>query len=128
VAATQGLTIAIEPLRQAESNVINTVAQGVEIAQRVERETVRVLADFYHMDEEAEPLEHLVSYKDWLAHIPVADTGRYAPGTGNYPYQAFSAYLGEAGYSGYISIECRWQDFAAEAAPAVQFLRQVFGT
>lgn len=125
VAAATGITIAIEPLNRKESNIINSVAEGVELAQRVDRPEIRVLADFYHMDEEVEPLEHIVTYKDWLAHIHVADTGRLAPGTGQYPYETFAAQLAQAGYEGMVSIECRWRDFAIEAGPAVQFLRRV---
>ncbi len=95
------------------------------MARQVGRPEIRVLADFYHMDEENEPLEHLVKYKDWLAHIHVADTVRLAPGTGQYPYEKFAGQLAQAGYEGLVSIECRWNNFAAEAGPAVQFLRQV---
>jgi sugar phosphate isomerase/epimerase len=125
VAAATGITIAIEPLNRKESNIINNVAEGVELARQVDRAEIQVLADFYHMDEEAEPLEHIVKYKDWLAHIHVADTGRLAPGTGQYPYETFAAHLAQAGYEGMVSVECRWNDFAAEAGPAVQFLRRV---
>lgn len=119
--------IAIEPLNQKESNVINSVTEGVEIARQVNRPAIRVLADFYHMDEDDEPLSHIVQCKDWLAHVHVADTGRGAPGTGRYPYPVFVDNLRQAGYDGMVSIECRWQDFSAEAGPAVEFLRQVFG-
>jgi sugar phosphate isomerase/epimerase len=126
VAAANEITIAIEPLNRKESNVINSVAEGVVLAAQVNRTPIRVLADFYHMDEEAEPLSHISQYKDWLAHIHVADSGRLAPGTGQYPYAAFAQELRQAGYAGMVSIECRWNDFTAEAGPAVQFLRQVF--
>ncbi len=126
VADEHGITIAIEPLRKAESNIINTVADGVELAQRVDRPSIRVLADFYHMDEEAEPLDHLIEYKDWLAHVHVADTGRGAPGTGQYPYDVFVPNLRAAGYDGMISIECRWEDFATEVGPSAIFMRQTF--
>lgn len=125
-ATANGLTIAIEPLNRKESNIINSVAEGVELAKRVGRVPIRVLADFYHMDEEREPLTHLSQFKEWLAHIHVADTGRLAPGTGSYPYEEFAGELRRAGYTGMISIECRWQDFVAEAGPAVQFLRRTF--
>jgi sugar phosphate isomerase/epimerase len=126
-ATANGLTIAIEPLNRKESNIINSVAEGVELAQRVDRTPIRVLADFYHMDEEHEPLDHLSQFKEWLAHVHVADTGRLAPGTGVYPYAEFAGELRRANYTGMVSIECRWQDFAAEAGPAVQFLRRTFG-
>jgi sugar phosphate isomerase/epimerase len=125
-ATANGLTIAIEPLNRKESNIINSVAEGVELAQRVDRAPIRVLADFYHIDEESEPLAHLSQFKEWLAHVHVADTERLAPGTGGYPYAEFANELRRAGYTGMVSIECRWQDFAAEAGPAVQFLRRTF--
>lgn len=120
------LVIAIEPLNRQESNIINSVAEGVEIARQVNRSSIRVLADFYHMDEENEPLSHLVECKDWLAHIHVADTGRLAPGMGQYPYQEFADGLSQAGYDGLVSIECRWNDFSTEAPAAAAFLRRVF--
>jgi sugar phosphate isomerase/epimerase len=122
-----GVTIAIEPLNRKESNVINSVAEAVEIAGQVGRPSIRVLADFYHMDEENEPLSHLVQYEDWIAHIHVADTGRHAPGTGQYPYETFAGQLQQAGYAGMVSVECRWIDFSAEAGPAVKFLRRILG-
>ena len=119
------ITIVIEPLNTKESNVLNSVAEGVKLAQEVNRSSIRVLADFYHMDEENEPLDHLLQYADWLEHIHVADTGRRAPGTGRYPYAEFVEKLTNSGYDGLVSIECRWEDLAAEAGPAAQFLRAI---
>lgn len=121
------LTIAIEPLNRKESNIINSVSEGVLFAKEVDRPSIRVLADFYHMDEEDEPLATLVENRDWLAHIHVADTGRRSPGTGRYPYAEFVEQLKRAGYDDMVSVECRWQDFEAEAGPSVEFLRRVFG-
>lgn len=126
IATAHAMTVAIEPLNRKESNIVNSVAEGVALAERVNRPSIRVLADFYHMDEEQEPLRHLLDYKAWLAHIHVADTGRRAPGTGSYPYAEFVDLLNQAGYDGLVSIECRWENFAAEAEPACRFLHQVF--
>lgn len=125
-AEKSSLTLAIEPLNRQESNILNSVAEAVALAEQVNRPSVRVLADFYHMDEEQEPLEHLTDYAAWLAHVHVADTGRRAPGLGVYPYAEFVQQLRQAKYSGLVSIECRWQDLAAEAQPAREFLQQVF--
>ena len=127
VAQAHAMTVVIEPLNRKESNILNSVAEGVALAERVNRPAIRVLADFYHMDEEQEELRALLDYKDWLAHIHVADTGRRAPGTGSYPYAQFVELLDQAGYDGMVSIECRWEEFAAEAGPACRFLHQIFG-
>jgi sugar phosphate isomerase/epimerase len=124
VAEHHGIVVVIEPLRKEESNIINTVAQGVALAKRVDHPSVKVLADFYHMDEVGEPLAHLGDYGSWLMHIHVADTGRGAPGTGDYPYEVFEEELRKAKYDRLISVECRWRDFQEEAAPAVAFLRR----
>lgn len=120
------VTIAIEPLNRKESNIINSVAEGVTMAQQVNRPSIRVLADFYHMDEDGEALTEISAHQAWLAHIHVADTGRLAPGTGSYPYAEFASQLRQAGYNDMVSVECRWNNFEAEAAPAVAFLRRTF--
>jgi len=125
VAARHGITIAIEPLNTKESNVLTSVTEGYAMAKRVNRPAVKLLADFYHMDEEKESLAHLYECRDLLSHIHVADTGRLAPmGVGQYPYAEFVQQLTAAGYDGTVSVECRWGDFEAEAGPACQFLRQ----
>ena len=121
-----GITIVIEPLNRKESNTINSVVEGVALAQRVDHPAVRVLADFYHMQMEEEPLEHLVDYGEWLYHIHVADSGRNAPGSGDYPYQEFFGVLHEIDYAGLIAVECKWGNFEEEAAGAVDFLRRVW--
>ena len=125
-AERNGITVVIEPLNRKETNTIFTVDEGVELARAVNRPTIQVLADFYHMDEEQEPLRHLSEYAAWIKHIHVADTERRAPGTGHYPYGEFAEYLSQTRYDGMVSIECRWLNFEAEAGPALAFLRKTF--
>ncbi len=125
--AGTGITLAIEPLNRKESNIVNSVAEAVMFAQRVNHPSVRVLADFYHMDEEDEPLQTLIDHKDWLAHIHLADTGRLSPGTGSYPYEQFAAALKAAGYSGMISAECTVHDPASELPASLAFMKRIFG-
>ncbi|GGH85949.1 sugar phosphate isomerase/epimerase [Pullulanibacillus pueri] len=121
-----GITVVIEPLNKKESNVINTIPEAVDFAQKVSRSSIQVLADFYHMDEEDENLDHIVQWGDYLRHIHVADTGRMAPGTGNYPYEVFVDKIKQANYQGRISIECKWNDFDSEVKEAKRSLEQIF--
>jgi sugar phosphate isomerase/epimerase len=122
-----GVTIVIEPLNKGESNIINSVLEGVELAKQVNRVTVRVLADFYHMQVEGEPLNVLRDLGDWLGHVHVADTGRVAPGLGNWPLNDLYAGLKLAGYTGMISVECKWQKFDEDTGPSLKFLQKIFG-
>ncbi|MBD2843928.1 sugar phosphate isomerase/epimerase [Paenibacillus sp. IB182496] len=120
-----GLTLALEPLRRKEANLINSVAEGVALVRQVDSPIIRVLADFFHMDEDDEPLETLRAHKDWIAHIHIADTGRRAPGTGSYPYERFAALLREIGYTGMVSAECAWPETDEELAASVAFMRRM---
>ncbi|PZE22258.1 sugar phosphate isomerase/epimerase family protein [Paenibacillus xerothermodurans] len=119
-----GVTLAIEPLNTKESNIINSVSEGVYFAKQVNRAAIRGLADFYHMDEEKEPLNTLIENKDWLAHIHLADTGRLSPGTGQYPYDTFVANLKKAGYNGLISVECTVTDPEKQLPASLRFMRE----
>ena len=125
-AARHNVTIAIEPLNVKESNIVNSVAEGVYYAERVAHPNVMVLADFYHMDEDDEPLDAISQYGPWLRHIHVADTGRLYPGSGSYPYKKFAAEVTKAGYDGMISVECRWGNREAEVGPSMTFLRSLW--
>jgi sugar phosphate isomerase/epimerase len=121
-----GVTIAIEPLNCKESNVLNSVAEGVALAKAVDRPSIRVLADLYHMEEDAEPTDTVVEHAAWLTHVHVADSGRLAPGTGSYPYAEFFGYLKTTGYAGRIAVECKWQNFEKEVGPAVAYLHKMW--
>jgi sugar phosphate isomerase/epimerase len=119
-----GVTLAIEPLYRKESNIINSVAEGVSFARRVNRPEIRVLADFFHMDEENEPLETLREHRDWIVHIHLADTGRRNPGTGSYDYDRFFGLLKEIGYGGLMSAECTIDNPAVDMPHSHAFLRR----
>jgi len=123
-ARTNGIRIAIEPMNRSESNVVNTLAEAVALAERVTRPEIGALVDFYHLDCEKEPMDHIRQAGMRLIHVHVADTGRHYPGSGSYDYPGFWSALRGAGYDGRITIECNWRDFLKEVAPAMQFLRK----
>jgi sugar phosphate isomerase/epimerase len=125
-AEVYGITVVIEPLNKKESNIINSVPEAVDLAKRIERPSIRVLADFYHMDQENENLENIILAKDFIHHIHVADTGRLAPGTGSYPYTTFVNTVKQANYQGRISIECGWNDLEKEIFASRNFLEKIF--
>ena len=118
-----GTTLVIEPLNRKESNIVNSVEEGVHFASQVNRPEIRVLADFYHMDEEQEPLETLAAHGAWLAHIHLADTGRRNPGTGSYDYGRFFDQLKSAQYTGMMSAECNVERPTADMRHSLAFLR-----
>lgn len=125
VAEPLGLIIVIEPLNRTECNIINSVPEAVQYAEQINRPSIQVLADFYHMYKEEEPLENMVLHQDRLRHIHVSDS-RYAPGMGDYPYDQFVDCVRRAGYDGRVSIECQWNQFEDEVTNARAYLERVF--
>lgn len=55
VAAKYGITVVVEPLQTKETNLINTVAEGIEIVKKVDRPNVKCLADFSTSTKTARP-------------------------------------------------------------------------
>ena len=124
IAAAHGVTIAIEPLRRAESNVFNSVRETAAFIRERQLPEAKLLADIYHMMEEDEPLDAIDECADLRVHTHAADSGRGAPGTGSYPLAEFFRRLRVNGYGGNCSIECNWADFPTEVGPSMAFLRE----
>ncbi|GHV25884.1 hypothetical protein FACS18948_0300 [Clostridia bacterium] len=138
------IKIAIEPLRTAESNIINTVIEGAALAaasydEQVEPTrhihtrawdksmltTVGVLADTYHMADMGESFDSIETVRDILLHVHTAEpTMRLypKPDDGTDYAELFRA-LGRAGYDGRVSIEGRAEDFAADAKVGLAVLQ-----
>jgi sugar phosphate isomerase/epimerase len=124
-AAGHGVTVALEPLRPQETNLLNTVAESAAFLRERDAGPARLLADLYHMREQGEAMDVLGQTVDLLAHVHVAGVGRGAPAPDAEDIEPFVRALRDAGYAGDCSIECSWKDFAAEAPGALDFMRSV---
>lgn len=101
------VTLVIEPLNRYEIDFLNTLSQTFEIVQMIDRANVGVLADTFHMNiEEAKIEQSLCSVASKLYHFHVADSNRWAPGTGHYDFESTFKTLRRINYKGYISVEC----------------------
>jgi sugar phosphate isomerase/epimerase len=126
-AKSRDITLAIEPLRSAESNVFNTLGEVAAFIAARKLADMYLLADLYHMMEEGEPLSAIADHGALIVHAHTADSGRLAPGTGDYPQAAFFARLRAHTGCDRCSIECTWQDFEHELAPALTALESALG-
>ena len=126
LAAQHHLTVVIESISPAECNLVYYVRDAVHLAQVVNRREVRVLADYYHMVKQSEPLEHLLEAGAWLQHAHTSDDERRFPSREGFDQRRFLQYLKRAGYTGRLSFECRSDDsFDQQARAAVSYLRQL---
>ncbi|MBA3945793.1 MAG: sugar phosphate isomerase/epimerase [Herpetosiphonaceae bacterium] len=125
LAQQHGVTLALEPLRRAESNVFNTISEAGMFLRERQLGALGLVADLYHMMAEHESLTTITAYADLIVHAHVADGNqRLPPGQSNYPIAEFLRSLRESGYQGACSIECTWQDFASEIGPALATMRE----
>lgn len=105
-AAKYGQTIAVEALRKEEVNIVNTIEDAAFYARTVDRSNFRILADFYHMEQNGEPLSVLEKHADMLVHVHIANPERGMTGEADKEYvQARIGVLKKIGYSGGVSYE-----------------------
>lgn len=131
IAKKNNITIVIEPLRKPECNLINSFAEGCQLAKDVgaEYKNIKVLVDFYHLSEENEPVEHILNEgKEYLRHVHFAcDNGRVYPADINEDnYRPFIDALKQIGYDRRVSVEAYATDFEKQAPIALKFLKENF--
>ena len=124
-AGKYNVIVSLEPLNSGECNFINSVAEGGELVRRIGHPNFRLLADIYHMKVEDESPENLIAYGDLLYHTHIAEEqDRAAPGVNHEDFTPYFIALKKAGYTGRMSIECRWKNQEEEAQKALQTLRE----
>lgn len=122
-----GITIAIEPLRKQECNIINTYMDALGLAKLVNAPQIKCLLDYYHLIEENENISVIQTDKRSLSHIHFSEPyGRVFPTRENkLQYLTFFSNLKQAGYNQRISIEAYSNHFAADARHALQLLKEI---
>lgn len=118
-----GITLAIEHLNQQECNVLTSVAECYGFLQKHDLSGLRLIVDLHHLEVESESLTVVSKVAPLLAHVHVAGDGRQAPQIPGYNYVGFMTVLRNIGYDQRISVECRWDDLAAQAGETLAFMR-----
>jgi len=126
MAREKGITIAIEPLRRQETNIINSAREGLALVKAVDRPEIQLLVDYYHLAEEGESADILLEAGRRLVHTHLANPkGRVYPSSpGESNYAPFFRNLCAIGYAGRLSIEASTPDFAAQAPQSLAMLRR----
>jgi len=125
IAEKYDVVVVIEPLRQQETNFINTVREGTAIVRTVNHPNLLVLADFYHMAVEDEDAQAIIEAGDLLYHCHIAEKAeRTAPGVKGDDFTPYFKALKVINYKGSISLECNWKNFEEELGPAVAEMKR----
>ena len=126
VAASEGVRFALEPLNRYETDIIHTVAEGMELVQRVGAPNLGLLLDTFHMNIEEPSIEASIrACGERIFHFHV---GRLQPlGTrahGHLDFRSILAALRATGYDGYVSGEFMpLPDADTAARRAIEVLR-----
>jgi sugar phosphate isomerase/epimerase len=123
---TKGITVVIEPICKLESNIINTAAEGLQLSRAVNRESIKLLVDYYHLTMEKEDPEIISRAGSCIKHIHFANpAGRVYPTEREASYVRFLSLLKQIGYEGRMSVEAYTKDFCHDAKRSVEILRQI---
>lgn len=121
------VTVVIEPLNRAETNLVNSLEEGARIVEAVGHPNVQLLCDIYHMMREDELPSEIVKYGKYIRHCHIAEKEeRTSPGTKGDDFTPYFKALKQIGYKGCVSIECRWKDLPQEIQPALSYMREQF--
>ncbi len=124
-AGARGVRLAIEPLNRFETDLVNTVQQGLDLCDRIGRANVGLMLDTFHMNiEEKSFTEAMTGAGERLFHMQVAENDRGTPGRGHVPWDEVFRALDAVGYDGSIVIES-FLPTVAEIARAVSLWRPV---
>jgi sugar phosphate isomerase/epimerase len=126
VAQKAGVTIVAEPLYTVECNIMNSVAECMEVVREVNHPNFQCLVDSFHLWWEKEPLDNLAAAMPWIRHVHVSDLrDRMPPGMTdeNNDYRAFFRVLRQGGYDGMVTVEANTFDVAKDGKRVLAFLK-----
>ena len=130
VVGEHGIKLLLEPLNTRVDHpgtYLSSTSPGLDLVEQVDRPEVGLLYGVYHsvvMDED--PAEVLRGRGDLLGHVHVADTnGRHQPGTGSIDWDRTIAVLLDAGYRGFVGMECI---ATVNSADSIQLLRSALNS
>jgi len=126
-ALAQHVSMAFEPLNQAETDLVHTCREGLELIQQIGLPNLGLLLDTYHMNiEESDIRESILFSGSKIFHFHVADSNRCYPGAGLLDFKTILRALKSTGYSGWISGEfLPTPDADTAAEQCMQHLKQI---
>jgi len=105
-AQNRGAPLLFEPINRYETNMITTLAAGVELLGPLATKNVRLLADLFHMNiEEVNSAASLREAGSLVGHVHFVDSNRRPAGMGHMDYAPIFDALRAMNYEGFCSAE-----------------------
>ncbi len=121
----------IEPINPRECTIIYYLTDAIGVATSIKRPQVRILADFFHMALQNEPMEHMSLARDWLVHVHTSGPDRHFPKADDpWDHAGFLRVLRQAGYDHTLSFECsripEGAMYEVEARAGIAYMRRLY--
>lgn len=106
VSAQRGVTLLMEAIPAAETNVVNTLAEAVSLVTAINNPAVRTMFDVHNAADEIEDHDKLLRrFLPFIRHVHVNEMNGGEPGTGDYDFATLLETLHELEYTGWVSVE-----------------------
>ena len=98
--------LCLEPLTPAETNIMNTAAEGVTIARKLAHPFVKLHLDVKAMSVETAPTPDVIrTNREYFHHFHANDPNKRGPGFGDTDFKPIFAALRDVNYTGWVSVE-----------------------
>jgi D-psicose/D-tagatose/L-ribulose 3-epimerase len=105
-AQERGVTLLVEALPTAQSDVVTTVAEAVSIVDAIGSPAVRTMFDTHNAADETEPHSMVLErFFPYVRHVHVNEMDGSHPGMGDYDFAAIFEVLNRKNYKGWVSLE-----------------------
>jgi D-psicose/D-tagatose/L-ribulose 3-epimerase len=122
-AADRGVKLAVEPLNRFETDLVNTVDQGLKLIGDIGAANVGLLLDTFHMNIEEKDIPAAIARAaPHIFEFHACSNDRGTPGEDHLPWREIAAALRRAAYKGPVVIESFTPDIR-EIAKAVSLWR-----
>jgi D-psicose/D-tagatose/L-ribulose 3-epimerase len=128
-ARKRDITIAIEPQRREECNIINSTAEALRWVEAVNDPNIQLMIDYYHFSVEKEDPAIILKVKGHLRHLHMANPNhRVMPlDWEEYNYAPFFAALRQINYQGLIGLEASTNNLPSDGPKTIALLRRALG-
>jgi len=124
LAEAHQIEIWLEPLNRKEDTLINTQKQGAAVIEKVNHPSLGLVCDLFHVARNEEPPQDIQETAKFVRHGHIAEKeGRLWPGANQYDFTPYLKALEKGGYSGTMSMECRWTEFEKQLPLAIEYVR-----
>lgn len=105
-AKPKNVKIALETVTIMQTNFVNTLLEGADIVNRVDRENFKLMLDIFHLNiEEKDVIEAIKEYSNYNIHVHLADNNRRYPGHCGLDFEKIIRTFKECGYDGAFCTE-----------------------